>query len=95
MKTSKAKRSNIRRIFSRRSPIARNPWLILNMELFNFSGGLSQLLARQLHMANPNGEIPVGSYAEVHLPTAPERGNSTIQWPRCSLRYRTLSKELT
>jgi len=47
MKTSKPKRTNIRRIFSRRSPVARNPWLILNMEFFNFSGGLSQLVARQ------------------------------------------------
>jgi hypothetical protein len=47
MKTSKPKRSNIRRIFSQRSPIARNQWFILNMELFNFSGGLSQVVARQ------------------------------------------------
>jgi hypothetical protein len=47
MKTSKPKRTNIRRIFSLRSPVARNPWLILNMELFNFSGGLSQVVARQ------------------------------------------------
>jgi len=47
MKTSKPKRTNIRRIFSPRSPIARIPWLILNMELFNFSGGLRQVVARQ------------------------------------------------
>jgi hypothetical protein len=46
MKTRKPKLTNIRRIFSR-SPATRNPWLILNMELFNFSGGLSQLVARQ------------------------------------------------
>lgn len=30
----------------------------------------------ELHMANPNGEIPVASYAEVHLPT------STLETPR-------------
>jgi hypothetical protein len=47
MKTSKPKRTNIRKFFSRRSPVACNPWLILNMELFNFSGGLSQVVARQ------------------------------------------------
>jgi hypothetical protein len=47
MKTDKPKRANRRRIFSRRSTIVRNPWLILNMELFNFGGGWSQLLARQ------------------------------------------------
>jgi hypothetical protein len=47
MKTSKPKRTNLRRIFSRPSPGARNPWLILNIKLFNFSGGLSQVVARQ------------------------------------------------
>jgi hypothetical protein len=47
MKTNKPKRANHRRIFSRRSTTTRNPWLILNLELFNFGGGWSQLLARE------------------------------------------------
>jgi membrane fusion protein (multidrug efflux system) len=36
----------------------------------------SRTLLVELHMANPNGEIPPGSYAEVHLPT------STLETPR-------------
>jgi hypothetical protein len=47
MKTIKPKRTNVRRLFSRRSLRAHNPWLILNMELFNFGGSLSQVIARQ------------------------------------------------
>lgn len=47
MKTNKPKRANRRRIFSRRSTALRNPWLILNLELFNLGGGWSQLLARE------------------------------------------------
>jgi len=47
MKTTKSKRANRRRIFSRRSTTVRDPWLILNLELFNFGGGWSQLLARE------------------------------------------------
>jgi hypothetical protein len=47
MKTNKSKRANRWRIFSRRSTAARNPWLILNLELFNFGGGWGQLLARE------------------------------------------------
>ena len=46
MKTNKSKRANRWRIFSRPSA-ARNPWLILNLEFFNFGGGWSQLLARE------------------------------------------------
>jgi membrane fusion protein, multidrug efflux system len=30
----------------------------------------SRTLLVELHLANPNGEIPAGSYAEVHLPTS-------------------------
>jgi membrane fusion protein, multidrug efflux system len=33
-------------------------------------GPNSRTLLVELHMANPNGEIPAGSYAEVHLPTS-------------------------
>ena len=44
---NKPKRANRRRIFSRRSTTAHNPWLVLNLELFNFGGGWSQLLARE------------------------------------------------
>jgi hypothetical protein len=47
MKSTKSKRPNASRTFSRRSTTAHNPWLILNMGLFNFGGGWSQLLARQ------------------------------------------------
>jgi hypothetical protein len=47
MKTNKPKRANRRRIFSRRSTAVCNPWLILNLELFNLGGGWSQLLARE------------------------------------------------
>jgi hypothetical protein len=46
MKTTKPKRANRWRIFSRRFTTGRDPWLILNLELFNFGGGWSQLLAR-------------------------------------------------
>jgi hypothetical protein len=47
MKTNKPKRANRRRIFSRRSTTADNPWLIFNMHLFNVAGGWSQLLAKE------------------------------------------------
>ena len=47
MRTNKPKRTNLWRIFSRRSTSTHNAWLILNMELFNFNGGLSQVVARQ------------------------------------------------
>ena len=47
MKTNKPKSANFWRIFSRRSTGAQDPWLILNMQLFNFAAGWSQLLARQ------------------------------------------------
>jgi hypothetical protein len=33
--------------FSRRSTSANNPWLVINMERFNFGGSLSRVLARQ------------------------------------------------
>jgi hypothetical protein len=46
-KKTKPKRANGWRIFSRRFTTAGNPWLILNLELFNFGGGWSQLLARE------------------------------------------------
>jgi hypothetical protein len=47
MKTTKFKRANRWRIFSRPSTTARDQWLILNLELFNFGGGWNQLLARE------------------------------------------------
>jgi hypothetical protein len=47
MRTNKFKRTNLWRIFSRRSTRAHNTWLILNMEQFNFEGSLSRVLARQ------------------------------------------------
>jgi len=47
MKTTNPRRINVRRIFSRRLRAAHNPWLILNMELFNFGNSLSQIIARQ------------------------------------------------
>jgi hypothetical protein len=47
MRTNKPKRSNLRRFFSRLSTSANNPWLILNMEQFNFGGSLSRVLARE------------------------------------------------
>jgi hypothetical protein len=47
MRTNKPKRTNLWRIFSRRSTRAHNAWLILNMEQFNFEGSLSRVLARQ------------------------------------------------
>jgi len=47
MRTTKPKRMNLWRIFSRRPTRARNAWLILNMQQFNFEGSLSRVLARQ------------------------------------------------
>jgi hypothetical protein len=47
MKTTKPKRVNRWRILSRRSNAAHNPWLILNLELFNFGGSLSRVVARE------------------------------------------------
>jgi len=47
MRTTKPKRMNLWRIFFRRSTRARNAWLILNMQQFNFEGSLSRVLARQ------------------------------------------------
>jgi len=47
MKTNKSQRANLWRIFSRRSTPPHDPWLILNLEFFNFGGGWSQLLARE------------------------------------------------
>jgi hypothetical protein len=47
MKTNKSPRANLWRIFSRRSTPPHDPWLILNLEFFNFGGGWSQLLARE------------------------------------------------
>jgi hypothetical protein len=47
MKTNEPKRSKLRRIFSPRRNNAANPWLILNLALFNCAGGWSQLVARQ------------------------------------------------
>ena len=47
MKTNRPKRVNRWRIWSRRSRAPHNPWLILSVELFNFAGGWSQMIARQ------------------------------------------------
>jgi hypothetical protein len=47
MRTNKPKGTNLWRIFFRRSTSANNPWLVLNMEQFNFEGSLSRVLARQ------------------------------------------------
>jgi hypothetical protein len=47
MKTNKPNRANLWRISSRRSTRTHNPWLIFNMQLFNFAGGWSQLLAKK------------------------------------------------
>jgi hypothetical protein len=47
MKTNKLKSANLWRIFSRRSTTAHDPWLIVNLEHFNFAGGWSQMIARQ------------------------------------------------
>jgi hypothetical protein len=47
MRTNKPKRTNLWRIFSRRSTSAHDAWLILNMKQFNFEGSLSRVLARQ------------------------------------------------
>ncbi len=44
---NKPKRANRRRIFSRRSTTAHNPWLVLNLELFNLAGRRNQLRARE------------------------------------------------
>ena len=37
----------MRRLFGRRPRTAHNPWLIFNIEVFNFEAGWSQLLAKQ------------------------------------------------
>ena len=47
MKTNKTKRASVWRIFLQRSATAHDPWFILNMELFNFPGGRSQVFSRQ------------------------------------------------
>ena len=47
MKTNKPKRANLWRVVLRRSSPAHGPWLILNMELFNFGSSSSQMLTRQ------------------------------------------------
>jgi hypothetical protein len=47
MKTNKSQRANLWRIFSRRSTPRHDPWLVLNLKLFNFAAGWSQLLAKE------------------------------------------------
>jgi hypothetical protein len=47
MKTNKSPRANLWRIFSRRSTPRHDPWLVLNLKLFNLAAGWSQLLARE------------------------------------------------
>jgi hypothetical protein len=45
MKTNKPKSVILRRMFSQRRTTAHNPWLVMNLELFNFAGGWNQLVA--------------------------------------------------
>ena len=47
MNTNKSERANLWRIFSRRSTPRHDPWLVLNLKLFNFAAGRSQLLAKE------------------------------------------------
>jgi hypothetical protein len=47
MKTNKPQRATVWRIFSRRSTPSHDPRLVLNLKLFNFAAGWSQLLARE------------------------------------------------
>ena len=47
MKTTKTKRTNRWGILSRRQTTAHNPWLLLNLELFNFGDSLARTIARE------------------------------------------------
>jgi hypothetical protein len=47
MKTNKSQRANLWRFFSRRFTPPHDPWLVLNLKLFNFAAGWSQLLAKE------------------------------------------------
>jgi hypothetical protein len=47
MKTNKSWRANLWRIFSRQSTPRHDPWLVLNLKLFNCAAGWSQLLAKE------------------------------------------------
>jgi hypothetical protein len=47
MKINKSQRVTLCRIFSRRSTPPHDRWLVLNLELFNFAAGWSQLLAKE------------------------------------------------
>jgi hypothetical protein len=46
MKTTKTKRTNHWAIFSRRPTTAHNPWLLLNLELFNFGDSVTRVVAQ-------------------------------------------------
>ena len=47
MKINKSHRANLWRIFSRRPTRRHDPWLVLNLKLFNFASGWSQLVAKE------------------------------------------------